>query len=74
MSNRILVFRTSVSSRKHIKQLQPLFEKIFDNGEQWNFDLEDWEKILRVEGRNTSSRKVINTLQSAGFFCEELED
>lgn len=74
LMSRIWVFRTSVSSKKHIEKLKPLFNKIFKKEEQWNFDLEDREHILKVKGYHITAREIIRTVQSAGYFCEELED
>lgn len=39
----------------------------------WNFDLDDCDKILRIEGTAEIAPSVIRLLQDAGFDCEELE-
>jgi hypothetical protein len=39
-----------------------------------NFDLEDCDKILRVEGWENDSSSVINFLNQIGFYCDELLD
>ena len=38
-----------------------------------NFDLEDCDKILRVEGKNIFSEKIIEILKEEGHFCEILD-
>lgn len=38
----------------------------------WNFDLEDCDKILRVDSQNEISEKIINLLSDSSFNCEEL--
>ena len=53
--NAVMVFRTSVSSDAEIQKLKPLLDRFFHHGERWNFDLEDWEKILRVESAQCSA-------------------
>ena len=40
--------------------------------EQWNFDLEDCDKILRVETVHLTAKTIKNTLQTFGYQCEEL--
>jgi hypothetical protein len=38
-----------------------------------NFDLEDCDKILRVEGTNFSVDQIMETVQILGYRCEVLE-
>ena len=37
-----------------------------------NFDLDDCDKILRVQGKNIWIEKVIELVNSNGFYCEVL--
>jgi hypothetical protein len=37
-----------------------------------NFDLEDCDKVLRVEGIEINNGKIISLLNEKGFHCEEL--
>lgn len=37
-----------------------------------NFDLEDCDKILRIEGVRFISEEIIQLVQLHGFYCEEL--
>ncbi len=67
----VLVFKTSVLKSKHIKRLKPLLNRVVEPEGKWNFDLEDCDKILRVETRKCSSI-VTSLLQKQGFVCEEL--
>jgi tRNA G26 N,N-dimethylase Trm1 len=67
----VLVFRTSVSSKQKIRQLKSVFEQRFAVI-KWNFDLEDCDKILRIETNENISLKVVSTLQNMGFECSEL--
>lgn len=67
----VLVFRTSVSSKQKIRQLKPVFEQRFA-AVKWNFDLEDCDKVLRIETTENISLKVVSTLQNMGFECSEL--
>ena len=44
----IFVFKTSVKTKLQIKKLKPHIDKILPNA-KWNFDLEDIDKILRID-------------------------
>jgi hypothetical protein len=39
-----------------------------------DFDLEDCDRILRVEAVNVNSSKVIELVKQSGYHCEELSD
>ncbi|CAN5406041.1 hypothetical protein BH23BAC1_BH23BAC1_29620 [soil metagenome] len=70
----VLVFKTSVTRQEDILNLQPVLNKNLKVNESWNFDLEDCDKILRVETRTTQADTILAALNSNGFLCEELED
>lgn len=67
----VLVFKTTVGKRKEIRYLKPFLNRIVEPEGKWNFDLEDCDRILRVETRKCSSI-VTSLLQKQGFICEEL--
>ena len=69
----ILVFKTSVKYKKWVKKLKPLLDKHLINS-NWNFDLEDCDKILRVDTPMEISGLVISLLTESGFSCEELQE
>lgn len=69
----VLVFKTNVSTEEkvlHVRSHLYLLKEI----REWNFDLMDEEFILRIEAENLCPRKVEDVLQSAGYYCCELED
>ena len=67
----ILIFRTNVNTPKAIRKLAPLLNRhLFIS--KWNFDLDDCDRILRVEASAHISEGIINILRSQGFDCEEL--
>lgn len=72
--NTVLVFKTSVERAQDVDQLRPLLDEMVNPGERWNFDLEDCDKILRVETRQVESWTVTSVLAKRGFYCSELED
>jgi len=39
-----------------------------------NFDLDDCDNILRVEGNNLIIEQIISIIMAEGFYCEVLPD
>lgn len=72
-SSNILVFKTSVQTKEHIKQLRQLLDKEAGR-RKWNFDLEDQDKIFRTVSSKVNVHKTIQLFKQAGFNCEELKD
>ncbi len=68
----IYVFKTSVKTKVQVKNLKPHFNKILPN-EKWNFDLEDCDRILRIDSEENKVWEIIALLNSQKFSCEELE-
>jgi hypothetical protein len=69
----ISVFKTTVCSISQIQVLKPQLDKLFLFG-KWNFDLEDCDKILRIDSNSVISDIVIKLLQDNGYDCIELAD
>ncbi len=69
----IYVFKTSINSKKSIKKLTPHLNKLLAVA-NWNFDLEDCDKILRIDSQKNIVKKTIKILNDYGFECEELPD
>lgn len=68
----IYIFKTNVNSKEDISKIEPKIEKI-GSINQWNFDLEDCDKILRIDSTNVVPQAITNLLNTLGFECEELE-
>ncbi|QEC68960.1 hypothetical protein FRZ67_17200 [Panacibacter ginsenosidivorans] len=68
----IYVFKTSVKNKKHIRQLSPLLNSLLQQS-KWNFDLEDCDKILRIDCDENVVFKIIDLLNIHKFYCEKLE-
>ncbi|WP_100615167.1 hypothetical protein [Confluentibacter citreus] len=68
----VLVFKTSIHKKSHIKKVKPLLNDLIAKNGYWNFDLEDCDNILRVETQTISSDTICNVLNNHGFWCEEL--
>jgi len=69
----VLVFKTSVLSETDIKRLRPVLNGLIQHNERWNFDLEDCDKILRIESIRAKANAFMAALHSSGYACEELE-
>lgn len=68
----VLVFTTSVSAPHQVDSIKPLLSSRPEI-EEWNFDLEDCDNILRiVSDDKLSPRYIESILNKAGFACEEL--
>lgn len=68
----IYVFKTSVNDQTAVWQLTPLLNNLLQQS-AWNFDLDDCDKILRIDSPNDISKNVVKGFESLGFYCEELE-
>lgn len=67
----IYIFKTTVFTEYHIQLLKPHLDKLANTN--WNFDLEDCDKILRIETLCTvSEQTIISLLKDKGFYCELL--
>jgi hypothetical protein len=67
------VFKTNVQQHKQAEQLASILRSQFAF---WkiNFDLEDCDKILRVEGKQICVETIIEILNIYGLKCEVLAD
>ena len=72
LENRIYVFKTSVKYKKQIHAISKQFEAI-ENIKKWNFDLDDCDKILRIESATNITAIACHVLHSLNINCVELE-
>lgn len=68
----ILVFKTNLNSNDHILKVKPSLN-LHPFIREWNVDLHDCDKILRVVAENTPSWEIEKMVADAGYFCEELK-
>ncbi|MGV3765731.1 MAG: hypothetical protein ACO1NW_06365 [Chitinophagaceae bacterium] len=70
----ILVFKTDIHNDTEVEAISPILETL-PMVSRWNVDLQDVDKILRIESKETAcARNIESVLQKAGFYCEELPD
>jgi len=68
----IFIYKTNVSTQRHVQQVRALFERMLSI-KRWTFDLEDCDKVLRIEARGLQRETVARILAKAGILCEPLE-
>lgn len=66
------VFKTNVRQQRQAKLLLGILQKHFPLF-KINFDLEDCDKILRVEGENILQEKIAGLLIENGYQCNILD-
>jgi hypothetical protein len=66
------VFKTNVQKIKESRLLIRKLHKHFLNA-RINFDLSDCDKILRAEGENILTAKIIDLVSSSGYQVESLQ-
>jgi hypothetical protein len=67
----IFVFKTSVKNKMQVRKLKPYIDNILTNA-KWNFDLEDCDKILRIDSEENIVLQVTDLLNKHNHNCEEL--
>jgi hypothetical protein len=68
----IFVFKTSVRTKIQAKKLKAHIGNLLPNA-KWNFDLEDCDKILRIDSEENVVLKITDLLNMHNYICEELE-
>jgi hypothetical protein len=68
----IYVFKTSVKTKTQAKMLKPHIDRILPTA-NWNFDLEDCDKILRIDSEENIVLCIMNLLKNHNYDCAELE-
>lgn len=72
MTDNILIFRTSIEKKREIKKIEKLFTQ-YPQIHVWNVDLEDWEKILRIECQGITPTDISDALNTIDICATELE-
>jgi hypothetical protein len=66
------VFKTNVQEFSEAQKLVALLQRHFPDS-KINFDLDDCDKVLRVEGNNLRIEKVMALVTEKGFLCTVLD-
>lgn len=70
----ILIFQTSVEAWDTVLKLKPVLDQLVEETGRWNFDLEDCDRILRIESTHLIAQQVVDKLRRNGILIKELED
>jgi hypothetical protein len=66
------IFKTNVQNEADKNYVTAFIQSKFP-GYKINFDLEDCDKILRVEGNGLELKNIINCVNSIGYICVRLD-
>ncbi|WP_456442496.1 hypothetical protein [Psychroserpens sp.] len=70
---RISIFKTNIETKDGVSIIKKLFSSD-PRIKQWSVDLEDIDKVLRIEAIKSLSKKdIICFVIDKGFYCEELD-
>lgn len=67
----VLILKTNIRYKKQVKTVASLLDGQ-GNISRWNIDLNDIDKVLRIEADDMKLTEVVQLIQEAGFHCEEL--
>lgn len=73
MAKTIEVFKTDIGDRQQADDLKAMLMAQFP-GTRINFDLDDCDKILRVEGTDLEPGKISWLVKEKGVSCDLLPD
>jgi len=71
MKKEISIFRTSLANTNDIAMVRTILDFLVGKNE-WNFDLEDVDNILRIHANTFVNGFLTQELRKMGFECEEL--
>ena len=71
VDTKIEVFKTNLTSSKEADKVVKVLLRYYPHS-YINFDLEDCDNILRVEGPDIEEDKIIDLVISQGHYCEVL--
>jgi hypothetical protein len=70
---KVSVFKTNIQYKKQVKQIAPVLNAA-NIINRWNIDLNDNDKILRIESDKELLKEIETLVQDAGYHCEALTD
>ena len=67
----VSIFKTSIGSKHDLRKVAPFLNTVSDDL-SWTIDLDDCDKILRVESGVDEADQIALVLTSHGFLCISL--
>jgi len=68
----IHVFKTNLASARNISKVKPALNR-HPFIKDWNVDLQDCDKVLRVVSDNIPSTEIEQIILNSGYDCKELK-
>lgn len=69
--NHILLFKTNCLKKRDKAAVKKLMGQL-DGVEDWNIDMEDDDRVLRIISHTLKHQRIINLLNQHGYHCCEL--
>lgn len=69
----VVVLRTSIGSQRQVEHLRAALDDLLAPLGRWTVDLEDRDRVLRIERCALDTDAVISALEPYGVTCAELE-
>jgi len=68
----LLIFKTNIGTKRQLNALRPLLNNQMTI-KRWTVDMEDIDKVLRIEAiEPLEERHIINLIRAKGLYCEVL--
>ena len=68
---KILVFKTNIDTPKDVKIVSRVL-KVCTKVRSWHVDIEDVDKVLRIEASGNNDNIIKQLVTRAGYLCTEL--
>ena len=69
----VLVFKTNINAKQDIDIVGLVLNEC-SLIQRWTVDLDDCDKISRIEAKSRATEHIISIIQNIGYCCEELAD
>lgn len=67
-----MVFTSTINTPDDVRKIRPVLNR-HERIDRWCVDLDDWEKVLKIESRNGLSHAEIERLMDTiGYECREM--
>ena len=72
MQGSVLIFKTNINTLAQIKTVDTVLSGQSEI-QKWNIDIDDCDKVLRIETSQLEVENVIGILKPHHIYCEELD-
>ena len=71
---KLFILKTDIRTKRQLNKIKPALQQS-NNITRWSIDLDDVDKVLKVETKvDSQEAEMIELLRSKGINCEELPD